>query len=473
MGDGNGVMSVIDIEAGAGALQQLRCGGSISSLDFAREREAVICADLSGRVTLFDPRVGRSHEEMVLLSGVPVNSVLYIPESQSVLSGDDAGVVRQWDLRKREVRLELRCEGGGDLLEDGCSVLCVAVNSVAYAKHCKSIVCGDDLGKLSIWDEVTGLKQQTLNCGGAINTVAYASDARTMFVGDMRGRITIFSHGSAQGIRKQMALMTCPGVITCIACSTEFEPLLASDSRGNVTVFDILARCKRWEKATTAWINVLISIPELRLAVSGDENGHVIIWEVNTGERRAEAQLGSAVAAIVYARDQRSIIVAESAGQLHVMPLETMKSRLRMDVKAAVTCLAYGAWLHLAVCGAVNGRVVVYDAVRGELRKTFACPELVTAVAFLTENEALAAGDSLGQVTVWDLHGGALKYQVRLHNLDATLKPSSQGLGRGQQQPTRAGAGPGGSSDEAEKEASKVPVGEQDQKGKTGGSVAH
>ncbi|KDQ16207.1 hypothetical protein BOTBODRAFT_54041 [Botryobasidium botryosum FD-172 SS1] len=120
--------------------------GNVTSVSFHREGKWVVTSSEDGTIRIWDLR--SSHLYRSYDNGSPVNDVIIHPNQGELISCDQAGSIKQWDLSENVCTLELTPAGG------------TPIRSVTIASDGSYLVAGNNHGKVFVWKinaEASGL----------------------------------------------------------------------------------------------------------------------------------------------------------------------------------------------------------------------------------------------------------------------------------------------------------------------------
>ncbi|KAG9040239.1 TOR complex subunit lst8 [Tulasnella sp. JGI-2019a] len=111
--------------------------GNVTSVSFHAEGKWVVTGSEDGTIRIWDLRT--SHLYRSYDNGSPVNDVCIHPNQGELISCDQSGAVKQWDLTENTCTLELAPAGD------------VPIRSVTIASDGSCLVAGNNKGKIFIW----------------------------------------------------------------------------------------------------------------------------------------------------------------------------------------------------------------------------------------------------------------------------------------------------------------------------------
>src|SRR5207253_3645499 len=114
-----------------------------------------------------------SGKQLALLEGAPgfLRALVFAPDGKRLATATTSldVTVRVWDLTRLPPRLDFKLEGTGQ------------VTAVVFAAGGKTLVSGDEQGKLRLWDAQTGKTLATLDAHpGGVSMLACDGDGKTL-----------------------------------------------------------------------------------------------------------------------------------------------------------------------------------------------------------------------------------------------------------------------------------------------------
>jgi WD40 repeat protein len=183
-----------------------------------------------------------------------------------------------------------------------------------------------------------------------------------------------------------------------------------------------------WDSRTGAIMKEIKEVkdPHALLARSADgrvlgelRGGELRLWDLRTGvsslQNLANSTTVSAVSALALSHDAQLVAFAEDS---------VIKLRNVSDKGPALTLSGHQATVERIVFaddGRVlassdeSGRIIVWDARTGELKRTVESGHAVTALAIASSGQLLASAGADFLVSVWDARSGALQAKLRKH----------------------------------------------------------
>ncbi|KLO14181.1 WD40 repeat-like protein [Schizopora paradoxa] len=111
--------------------------GNVTAVSFHFEGKWLVTGSEDGTIKIWDLRNGQKHRDYD--NGAPVNDVCIHPNQGELISCDQAGSIKQWDLSENVCLLDLAPAGD------------VPIRSVTIASDGSCLVAGNNKGKCYVW----------------------------------------------------------------------------------------------------------------------------------------------------------------------------------------------------------------------------------------------------------------------------------------------------------------------------------
>ena len=162
-----------------GTLETHVDGDSISSLVYSPDGKTIATAgsQADNTVELWDAQTG-AHKTTLTGHKKKVNAIAYSPDGDSIVSGSRDGTGRLWDVATGECKATLKHISRLAAL---LPWYYVPVNSVAYSPDGNTIAAASMDGKLRLWDARTmELKMTLIGPTGPVDSIVYSPDGKTI-----------------------------------------------------------------------------------------------------------------------------------------------------------------------------------------------------------------------------------------------------------------------------------------------------
>lgn len=428
-----GNVSIWDAVSGERLLYTQPHKGKVSSVAFSPDGSRLASAGVDRIVKVLDTETGT---EMLSLTGheTPVNHVAFSPDGRQIVSGSGdmnragGGEVRLWDSATGKETIALRgheaavtsvafspdgrriASAGTQLLGNSYfgSELKVwniesEVESVALLGHDHSVTCvavspnsrqvasGDHLGKVVVWDIITGTAKYRVGHLRPVTAVAFSPDGRLLATSSWDSTIRIWDAHTGQSIKTLRGhedgvstIAFSPGGSRIASGSNLVaEEQFLQSSTGEVRVWDIAMETEITTFSTDVGsIDTLCFIPDSQWIVIGGggsvagQPGHGSVWDVHSGE-----------------------MVLTLEGHEH-----------------AIVSVAVSSNGQQIVTGSGDKTAKIWDVASGkDIQTLVGHDDTITSVAFSPDGRRIVTGSEDQAIKLWDTETGAESLSLRGH----------------------------------------------------------
>lgn len=336
----------------------------------------------------------------------PISAAAFSQDGEQVFTGDDAGVIHQWDtatgMRVRSFVTETRVLGlavapdrqtlvttgfpvglvynlGGTPLPITFETELIATWEVQFSPTGRSVLIGSPQNA-ERWDFASRQREQSYTYSSPLRNLAMSPDERYIFasIDDPRGlnfSLYLFDAQSGEMVR-------------------EF-----AGHTGLVNIVDYSANGTQ--------------------GVSASYDSTIRIWNIATGETVHELTGHQEIVGCArFSPDGLSVVSSSIDGTARVWNAQTGESVHILQHELSIVCAAYSTDGRFIATGDVQGRIYLWDASVGRLVfEVVVCNEAVFGLAFSPDGETFAAGCLDGSVHFVNLH---TEQVVRIIQTDAS-----------------------------------------------------
>jgi WD40 repeat protein len=242
-----------------------------------------------------------------------------------------------------------------------------------------------------------------------IDTMSLTPDAMIVAASDSAGTVQLWY---PRIDRRQLFLSGRHKHTRCVALAPDAKTVAIGGVNSTVSVCDVASGKMLWSASTQAAdiLTVAFSPDGTTLAAGGDDEV-VYVWDRST--HRLEAQLAGhtqAVTAVAFAPDGRTLISGSQDGTIRCWDAVTNQARWVIPVRSNVVAptVRYVRFSPdgkmVATSASRDASVRLWCSATGQalmsLRRE---ADFIGAVEFTPDGKGLVAGDSRGDVTIWDL----------------------------------------------------------------------
>jgi WD40 repeat protein len=268
----------------------------------------------------------------------------------------------------------------------------------------------------TIWDACSGRKLAGLSGKTAlVNALAFSRDSRVLFIGAGDGRVRRWQF--EEGSRALDRLAGHDAEVWALAFTPDGSTLISAADDGLIKLWDPQdGRLKDTVKGHDALVaSLAVDRSGTRLA-SASFDDTVRIWDLSNGKDRVVLRGHEAdVRAVTFSPDGRQVASGGTDGCVRLWDAESGNTlrvyRGHTNVVRGVSFDPLGRFLASA---STDRTVRLIDCETGQERVVLRCPKDSSAVAFSPDGSVLAAGDDLGNVSVWDVGDWTRRALVKL-----------------------------------------------------------
>jgi WD40 repeat protein len=262
---------------------------------------------------------------------------------------------------------------------------------------------------------------------GNISAMACAPDGKLVATSDTTGVVQLWY----PEIGRRRVLVG-PAYAACVALTPDKATLAVGDANSTVSIWDVASGEIRWsvsEPCGNVRVRAVAFSPDGTVLASGGSGRRVCLWDMAT--RRLKASLAGhtgTVTAITFSPDGRTLISGSQDGTIRC--LDGITSQLRWVVPAHPDGYDHGGYVPtvFSVRCSPDGKIVasaanrdpairLWDSATGRERMSLCGPASMTiSVDFAPDGATLAAGDSRGDVTLWDLESRRPRSSWKAHD---------------------------------------------------------
>ncbi|KAK4074995.1 uncharacterized protein Triagg1_4659 [Trichoderma aggressivum f. europaeum] len=304
----------------------------------------------------------------------------FSPDSQTVASVSEDGMIRLWDVITGTHRHTL--VGHSE-----------SVTGVFFSPDGGLITSASNDHTIRLWDATTGSLQQTLVGegslltdiraeGGGINrvdAVVFSPDGHLAASILINNAIRIWD--TKNGAYRQ-TLEGYNGLVTAVKFSPNNRLIALLLNEGSIQLWDIKGVCLQTIKYNIRSSNAVVFSPNSQLITSSVDDGTFYLWEVATGS--------------------------------YDKVLKGHDERLR------VNAAAFSPNGELVASGSADATVRLWDVATGTLQQTLKFPDPITGYVVFSPNGQLVAASSEDVICVWDTVTGICHQTLKGHSASVT-----------------------------------------------------
>ena len=308
---------------------------------------------------------------------------------------------------------------GGPSFEVMTMVVGNGLQGAAFSPDSATIATCDDSGLVKLWETSTGkLRLKLTGHQGTVRSVAFSPDGTTLASTGFDGTIRLYdpATGQPKQVFKDTAYTYFPSFSksgkSLVTGSWENEPRIWSLETNKL-------RCKLTGHSQTAWAAAFS--PSGVLVASGSRDNTVRLWDARTCEPlKTLTGHVAGVTAVIFSPDGSTITSAGADGSIRLWNVQTGTCKLTIYAHCGgTTDIAFSPDGGTLASTGGDGAVRLWDVGSGEMQRVL--HEGGRCLAFSPNGKYLAAGTS-SRLTLWDW--SALKAVAGIRKGRADLRPS-------------------------------------------------
>jgi WD40 repeat protein len=347
----------------------------------------------------------------------PVESLVFSPDGQTLVSGGADGTVRLWDLQQRRQlglplhQFKARADDGGN-----------SVHSLCYSPDGASLAAGTMEGDLSIWNLASRKLQAEEVFGGTVNSVAFSPDSKSVAVSSVVN-FTLLNAATLERIGEPILGLGATWIPQVGAGTPE---CVAFSPDGKTLAFDVREELWLWEIATRKplahftghadWITKIAYSPDGKIIVSGDRGGAIRLWDAESRKPMGGPITGRSgwVSHIAFSADSKILFWGGTDGVVQHYDMERAVLVGQPIVVGPFSSLAVSPDSSRLAVGARDGTIRMWDVKASPLLGAEISTNRTWSVAFSQDGSLLAVageaveifnartGQTLGTLEFWD-----------------------------------------------------------------------
>ena len=424
--------------------------GSIQSFVYAPDGKTIATAGgwQDNVVQLWDAQTG---DHKITLTGHTkrVNSVAYSPDGNTIASGSRDGTVRLWDATTGKPKPILNHINWFDSLFQWLNV---PVHSVAYSPDGNTVAAGSLDSGVRLWDTQTPkLKAILTGHTSIIDTVLYSPDGKIIATtaGGTDNTVRLWDAGTGE----TKAVLTGYTHINALAYAPDGKTIATTGAyRSNsLQLWDAQTKKLRttYTEHTEGNLSSIVYSPNGNTIVAVNLSDNTVrLWNAETGKHKATFKHADPkreydISAVAYAPDGQTIAVVggyykHHKGTVYLWHVQARKRKIIYEGPDYISAVAYSPDGRTIATGSWNSKIQVWHTVTGE--ELIARPTKhkggVESLAYAPDGQTLATGGGYRDdiVQLWDAITGEHKTRLMGHTKtisSVVYSPDGQTLATG------------------------------------------
>lgn len=424
--------------------------GSIQSFVYAPDGKTIATAGgwQDNVVQLWDAQTG-NHKTTLTGHTKRVNSVAYSPDGNTIASGSRDGTVRLWDATTGKPKPILNHINWFDFLFQWLNV---PVHSVAYSPDGNTVAAGSLDSGVRLWDTQTPKLKATLTGHtSTIDTVRYSPDGKIIATtaGGTDDTVRLWDAGTGE----TKAVLTGYTHINALAYAPDGKTIATTGAyRSNsLQLWDVQTKKLRttYTEHTEGNLSSIVYSPDGQTIAAVNSNDNTLrLWNAETGKHKAAFKHADTkreydISAVAYAPDGQTIAVVggyykQHKGTVYLWHVQARKRKIIYEGPDYISAVAYSPDGRTIATGSWNSKIQVWHTVTGE--ELIARPTKhkggIESLAYAPDGQTLATGGGYRDdiVQLWDTITGEHKTRLMGHTKtisSVVYSPDGQTLATG------------------------------------------
>ena len=238
--------------------------------------------------------------------------------------------------------------------------------------------------------------------------------------------LTFFRGTANVSLRRQLAEHK--DAVQSVAFSADGQTLASGSADKTINLWDTQSGAlKRTLSGHSATVSSVAFSYDGKALASGSRDGTVRVWDVLTGQQSQVLSEGSSpVNTVSFSPKERIVACGSDDGVIRLWDIDSgvLKMRLALRSRRSVLALSFSPDGQMLASGGsevidekiTGGEIDVWDTHRWNfINALVGHTDVVTSLAFSSDNRTLASGSRDGNIKIWDVPTGNLKNTISGH----------------------------------------------------------
>lgn len=271
------------------------------------------------------------------------------------------------------------------------------IRSIAISPVDNSIVSGDDDGLICVWNDRLTILAEFQN---PVSALAFAPNGASI-VAAAGSEVYVIDAQS-----KEATLLGHTGKQPSLAFSPGGKSLAAAriNSPSEIRVWNLQTGGSRVLKGEWKGPTSIAFSPDGSTIVAADSdltNPSIRLWDIESGTARVIGSSTRQITAVGFLSDGKRIATGSWDETVRLWNIQTGEARILGENCSCIVRLTISTKGDRIAASSLDGKIRVWDVDTGRSRVVGACSG-VNAIAFTTEDDALVTGSDDGTIRVWD-----------------------------------------------------------------------
>jgi WD40 repeat protein len=282
------------------------------------------------------------------------------------------------------------------------------VNSVVFSPDGNLVVSGSDDETVHIWNVVTGECEAELKGHlNSVNSVAFSPDGSLVASGSRDRTVRIWNVATGDS---EAELKGHSGCVVSVVFSPDGSLVASGSQDKSVYIWNVVTgECEAELKGHSDCVNSVVFSPDGSLVVSGSDDKTVRIWNMVTGESEAELKGHSnCVKSIVFSPDGSYVVSGSSDATVRIWNVATGESEAELKGHSdSVTSVIFSPDGGHVVSGSQDKTVRIWNVVTGKSEEELMGHSgNVNCVNFSPDGSYVASGSADRTIRIWNIVTG-------------------------------------------------------------------